>query len=111
MKELLKKLLKKEIRITFESGEKKDNLIIEEVQGNTLIVSSDGNIKLINIDTISYVTVEGLDMLEQFRDNQKEGGKNTVDAGSEATKNEAIKEEEIEKIKSTIGKYSRRNKK
>lgn len=105
MNNFLKKLLKKEIRITFKTGEKKDNLIVEGVYENVLIASTDGSIKLINIDTISYVTIEGMEMLEQI--DKKEEYKKV----NSSVDHKEIKNDEIEKIKSKFGRYSKKNKK
>lgn len=104
MKEVFKKLLKKEIRITFNNGEKKEGLIVEGIYGNTLIVSKDEEVKFINLDAVSYATIEGLDFLKQL-----EGQETNKNIG-----NEPIMDEQLTKIKKDLEKHprkSRRNQK
>lgn len=58
MKDLLFKIIKSTVSICFKSGEKINNVVIEDIMGNAIIAKCDGKIKMIEIPHIAYVSIE-----------------------------------------------------
>jgi hypothetical protein len=58
MKELLNKLVRCTINITFKSGDRLEGVVIEAIMGNTIVANYRGELSLIEIPHIGYVTVE-----------------------------------------------------
>lgn len=58
MKELLSKLIKNNVDISFKSGDKMKDAVIEAVIKNVLVVTYNGGLALVEIPHIAHVTTE-----------------------------------------------------
>lgn len=73
MKELLVKLIRSTVCISFKSGDKLNNVVIEAVIGNTIIATYGGKVTLIEIPHIAYVSAETgiMEILETILKNKQ----------------------------------------